>query len=203
MFYTYIYFLFFVFIAWKCWEVILTDLIKITLFTAGTHTLWKLDGNFCLIIKYFFCWSLTDDSELPKPVTRGIAPLKAKRKLFEAPKPHYYYHLEYKLFPTDTEPIKADVVTYGVAAKIYSESDSKVLKTWRDEDKTWVTWTHRLVYFLFIYLFNFFSHHGDLILLPFSNYKHPFSSLNECPTSNVFLLISAPILIITSATLNS
>ena len=120
MFYTYIYFLFFVFIAWKCWEVILTDLIKITLFTAGTHTLWKLDGNFCLLIKYFFCWSLTDDSELPKPVTRGIAPLKAKRKLFEAPKPHYYYHLEYKLFPTDTEPIKADVVTYGVAAKIYS-----------------------------------------------------------------------------------
>ena len=53
MFYTYIYFLFFVFIAWKCWEVILTDL-KITLFTAGTHTLWKLDGNFCLLIKYFF-----------------------------------------------------------------------------------------------------------------------------------------------------
>lgn len=84
----------------------------------------------------------TDDNELPKPVTRGIAPLKAKRKLFEAPKPHYYYHLEYKLFPTDTEPIKADVVTYDVAAKIYSESDSKVLKTWRDGDKMWVTWTH-------------------------------------------------------------
>lgn len=84
----------------------------------------------------------SDDSELTKPQTRGIAPLKGKRKLFEAPKPHYYYHLEYKLFPTDTETVKADVVTYGVAAKIYTESDSKVLKTWRDEDKTWVTWTH-------------------------------------------------------------
>ena len=73
--------------------------------------------------------------------------MKEKRKLFEAPKPQYYYHLEYKLFPTDTEPVKADVVTYGVAAKIYSESDSKVLTTWRDGDKTWVTWTHRLVSF--------------------------------------------------------
>ena len=86
----------------------------------------------------------TDDIELPKPVMRGLEALKGKRKLFEAPKPHYYYHLEYKLFPTDTEPMKADVVTYGVAAKIYSESDSKVLKTWREGGKTWVTWTHRL-----------------------------------------------------------
>lgn len=71
--------------------------------------------------------------------------MKGKRKLFEAPKPHYYYHLEYKLFPNDPDPVKADVVTYGVAAKIYSESDSKVLKTWCDGEKTWVTWTHRLV----------------------------------------------------------
>ena len=44
---------FFVFIAWKCWEVILTDL-KIALFTTGTQTLGKLDGNFYLLIKYFF-----------------------------------------------------------------------------------------------------------------------------------------------------
>lgn len=87
---------------------------------------------------------MSDDSE-PKPVNRGIAAIKGKRKLFEAPKPHHYYHLEYKLFPTDPEPVKADVVTYGVAAKIYSESDSKVLKTWREGDRTWVTWTHRFV----------------------------------------------------------
>lgn len=184
MFYTYICFLSFVFIAWKCWEVILTDL-KITLFTAGTHTLWKLDGNFCLLINYCFCWSLTDDSEHPKPVTRGIAPLKAKRKLFEAPKPHYYYHLEYKLFPTDTEPIKADVVTYGVAAKIYSESDSKVLKTWRDGDKMWVTWTHRLVYF-FIYLFNFFFSPWWFDFVTFFPISTPFSSLMSAPPQICF-----------------
>ena len=73
-----------------------------------------------------------------------MIPLKGKRKLYEAPKPHYYYHLEYNLFPElDTEPVKNDLVTYGVAAKIYSEMDSKVLKTWQDGEKTWVTWTHR------------------------------------------------------------
>lgn len=90
------------------------------------------------------CFCCSDETD-PKPVTRGVQGFKGKRKLFEAPKPHYYYHLEYKLFPNDPDPVKADVVTYGVAAKIYTESDSKVLKTWRDGDRTWVTWTHRLV----------------------------------------------------------
>ena len=90
------------------------------------------------------CFCYLDETD-PKPVTRGISGLKGKRNLFEAPKPNYYYHLEYKLFPNDPDPVKADVVTYGVAAKIYSESDSKVLKTWRDGERTWVTWTHRLV----------------------------------------------------------
>lgn len=83
----------------------------------------------------------SDDNE-PKAINRGTATTKGKRKLFEAPKPQNYYHLEYKLFPNETEPVKVDVVTYGIAAKIYSEGDSKVLKTWRDEDRTWVTWTH-------------------------------------------------------------
>ena len=99
----------------------------------------------CIIHVFItFLFRPTDDLELPKPLTRGLEALKGRRKLFEAPKPRYYYHLEYKLFPTDTEPMKADVVTYGVAAKIYSESDSKLLKTWQDGEKTWVTWTHRL-----------------------------------------------------------
>lgn len=84
----------------------------------------------------------SDDTVIPKPLMQGLLPLKGKRKLYEAPKPHYYYHLEYNLFPTDTEPVKNDLVTYGVAAKIYSETDSKVLKTWQDGDKAWVTWTH-------------------------------------------------------------
>ena len=87
----------------------------------------------------------TDETVIPKPLMRGMIPLKDKRKLYEAPKPHYYYHTEYNLFPNDSEPVKTDIVTYGVAAKIYSDADSKVLKTWQDGDKTWVTWTHRLV----------------------------------------------------------
>lgn len=84
----------------------------------------------------------SDETVVPRPLMRGMIPLKDKRKLYEAPKPHYYYHTEYNLFPNDSEPVKTDIVTYGVAAKIYSETDSKVLKTWQDGDKTWVTWTH-------------------------------------------------------------
>lgn len=84
----------------------------------------------------------SDETVIPRPLMRGMIPLKDKRKLYEAPKPHFYYHTEYNLFPNDTEPVKTDIVTYGVAAKIYSETDSKVLKTWQDGDKTWITWTH-------------------------------------------------------------
>jgi len=90
------------------------------------------------------CFFYSDECDY-KPLTRVFQGLKGKRKLYEAPKPQYYYHLEYKLFPNDPDPVKADVVTYGIAAKIYSESDSKVLKTWEDGERTWVTWTHRLV----------------------------------------------------------
>ncbi|XP_032228067.2 uncharacterized protein LOC5503934 [Nematostella vectensis] len=78
----------------------------------------------------------------PKPNLKGLGGLKGKRRVFEAPKPHNYYHLEYKLMPDDAETMKTDVVTYGVAAKIYMESDSKILKTWKDGNKTWIAWTH-------------------------------------------------------------
>lgn len=52
-----------------------------------------------------------------------------------------YFHCEYKLLPDDKHTIKTDVVTFGTAAKLYCENDSKVLRTWLDKNKTWVTWT--------------------------------------------------------------
>ena len=97
-----------------------------------------INTNICL-------YGFIDETVIPRPLMRGMIPLKDKRKLYEAPKPHFYYHTEYNLFPNDSEPVKTDIVTYGVAAKIYSETDSKVLKTWQDGDKTWITWTHRFV----------------------------------------------------------
>jgi len=74
---------------------------------------------------------------------RGLGGLTGRRRVYEAPKPQHYFHLEYKLLPDDTETVKTDIVTYGVAAKIYMETDSKVLKTWKEGGKTWIAWTHR------------------------------------------------------------
>ena len=69
---------------------------------------------------------------------------KGKRlAVYEAPKAQHYFHLEYKLMPDDLEPVKTDVVMYGVAAKIYNENDSKVLKTWKEGEKIWIAWTQK------------------------------------------------------------
>ncbi len=46
--------------------------------------------------------------------------------------------------PDDPEPVKTDVVTFGVAAKIYTaRHEPKVIKTWIDGNVTWVAWTDR------------------------------------------------------------
>ncbi len=45
--------------------------------------------------------------------------------------------------PDDLEPVKTDVVMYGVAAKIYNENDSKVIKTWKEGEKIWIAWTQK------------------------------------------------------------
>ncbi|XP_066284865.1 uncharacterized protein [Branchiostoma lanceolatum] len=68
--------------------------------------------------------------------------LQKKKRLLEAPKAQYYFHLEYYLLPDDPEPQKVDLVTFGMAAKIYTEHDSKVVKTWMEGELTWVAWTH-------------------------------------------------------------
>lgn len=63
------------------------------------------------------------------------------KKKSELPQVQNYFHCEYKLLPDDKHTIKTDVVTFGTAAKLYCENDSKVLRTWLDKNKTWVTWT--------------------------------------------------------------
>lgn len=95
------------------------------------------------LIYYYYFFFIQDSENEPKPNATGLGGFKGRRRVFEAPKPQNYYHLEYKLFPDDNDVIKTDVVTYGVAAKIYTDTDSKVMKTWRNADKTWVAWTHR------------------------------------------------------------
>ena len=89
---------------------------------------------------------------------------KGKRlAVYEAPKAMHYFHLEYKLLPDDVEPAKTDVVMYGVAAKIYNESDSKVLKTWKEGEKIWIAWTQNVsVWVTRELLLNIFNHSLEL-----------------------------------------
>nr|XP_006825129.1 PREDICTED: uncharacterized protein LOC100373146 [Saccoglossus kowalevskii] len=68
--------------------------------------------------------------------------VKKKKRIVEAPKAQNYYHCSYYLLPDDTDATKTDIVTFGMAAKIYTEHESKVLKTWQEGDHTWVAWSH-------------------------------------------------------------
>lgn len=42
------------------------------------------------------------------------------------PRMHRCYHIEYFLLPDDLVPRKLDLVVFGVVAKLFTESDSKV-----------------------------------------------------------------------------
>ena len=53
-----------------------------------------------------------------------------------------YFHCEYKLLPDDKEVISTDVVTFGDAAKLYADNDSKVLRVWLEGACTWVAWAN-------------------------------------------------------------
>ncbi|CAL1542846.1 unnamed protein product [Lymnaea stagnalis] len=66
-----------------------------------------------------------------------------QKRTIDSPRAQNYYHLEYYLLPDDVEPMKIDVVTYGVAVKVFMEKqDAKVIKTWQDGDITWFAWAH-------------------------------------------------------------
>ncbi|RXM93494.1 hypothetical protein EOD39_19014 [Acipenser ruthenus] len=59
----------------------------------------------------------------------------------EAPKAQSYYHMEYILLPDDPEPMKVDIVLYGMAAKIFMENETMVVKPWHEGNLTWLSWS--------------------------------------------------------------
>lgn len=67
---------------------------------------------------------------------------KKKKRIMEQPKALGHYHLEYTLLPDDDDVVKTDLVTFGIAAKIYTEKhEPKVIKTWQNGPLTWIAWT--------------------------------------------------------------
>ena len=74
--------------------------------------------------------------------------IRRNKKTFEAPRPTNYYHCEYSIAPK-FDNTATDVVAYAVAAKVFTENDSRVVRTWDDGQHVWVAWMHRSVRFRF------------------------------------------------------
>ncbi|KAM9654864.1 uncharacterized protein CFAP92 isoform 3-T6 [Morphnus guianensis] len=52
------------------------------------------------------------------------------------------FHIEYFLLPDDLVPRKLDLVFFGVVAKLFTESNSKAITPWFENDKMWISWNH-------------------------------------------------------------
>lgn len=67
-----------------------------------------------------------DDPVLAAENERQLRKAQSK-SIIEAPKAQAYYHIEYKLLPDDSEPIKVDLVMFGLVAKVYMDNETKVI----------------------------------------------------------------------------
>ncbi|XP_044307447.1 uncharacterized protein KIAA1257 homolog [Varanus komodoensis] len=68
----------------------------------------------------------------------------SKAKEGSIPKMHRFYHMEYFLLPDDIDPRKLDLVLFGPLAKLYLETESKVVKPWLENNQIWVSWNHSI-----------------------------------------------------------
>ncbi|XP_049682604.1 uncharacterized protein CFAP92 isoform X9 [Accipiter gentilis] len=58
------------------------------------------------------------------------------------PRTRRCFHIEYFLLPDDLVPRKLDLVLFGVVAKLFTESNSKAITPWFENDKMWISWNH-------------------------------------------------------------
>ncbi|XP_029005897.1 uncharacterized protein cfap92 [Betta splendens] len=86
---------------------------------------------------------------LAVPGEEAEAPEKAKKQNVgssnvptKANKAQSCYHVEYKLL-SDMEPVKVDLVLLGPLARMYTEDESKILRTWQERGQIWICWTQR------------------------------------------------------------
>ena len=87
-----------------------------------------------------FCASL---AEYREPFLATDGPKEVKKRSVNPAKAQHFFHTEYRLLPTDVEATKADVVTFGSAAKVYTDSDSKVMRSWREGDLVYFSWSQK------------------------------------------------------------
>ncbi|XP_029990132.1 uncharacterized protein cfap92 [Sphaeramia orbicularis] len=99
---------------------------------------------------YYVTWTVYIALAFPGGQDANVrkAPEKAKKitkdsstAVVRAHKQQGCYHVEYKLLPGDTETVKLDLLLFGPVAKLYKEDEFKILRTWYEEDLTWVGWT--------------------------------------------------------------
>ncbi|XP_075177362.1 uncharacterized protein CFAP92 isoform X1 [Anomaloglossus baeobatrachus] len=74
--------------------------------------------------------------------SKGKVLSKHPKNVIEAPKAQKYFHFEYFLLPEDTEATRVDVIMFGAVAKLYMEQETRLLKPWQENERTWLTWSH-------------------------------------------------------------
>lgn len=68
----------------------------------------------------------------------------SRKRIYEAVKPRQYYHLEYKLEPSSATYC-TDIVTYGIVAKVFTDQDERVIRSWNKHDLVYQGWKHTYV----------------------------------------------------------
>ncbi|AWP03485.1 DUF4550 domain containing protein [Scophthalmus maximus] len=99
---------------------------------------------------YYITWTVFIALAVPRAEDADVpaAPERPKKKkdlstgLVKAHKAQSCYHVEYKLLPGDTETVKVDLLVFGPVAKMYTDDEFKIVKTWQEGDQTWCGWTH-------------------------------------------------------------
>ncbi|XP_065909362.1 uncharacterized protein [Dysidea avara] len=65
-----------------------------------------------------------------------------KKRVYDAPKPSCYFHMEYQLLPGQASVYKTDVVAFGIVSKVYTDADSRVVKTSPEGANISYGWKH-------------------------------------------------------------
>uniref|UniRef100_A0A673APW1 DUF4550 domain-containing protein n=1 Tax=Sphaeramia orbicularis TaxID=375764 RepID=A0A673APW1_9TELE len=97
---------------------------------------------------YYVTWTVYIALAFPGGKFVMRSPEKAKKitkdsstAVVRAHKQQGCYHVEYKLLPGDTETVKLDLLLFGPVAKVNVCILEQILRTWYEEDLTWVGWT--------------------------------------------------------------